>query len=971
MSDNRKSLPTITLFANSGHHFYFVPIDQFEAADAKGAIQPLKIIRELCVADDTPWTAIQDYPWIRYRPGMEYQNEPPHKTGFWIALETNVGTSDRGIIYEFEKPVEAKEIPRDFKGPVTPYAYSDVNQVDKKLLNIEIEIANPKNPDTREVIGKLILPPIQWQVPNANEPIDVDLIIDFGNTRSVAMLLECRDAGERLSSICRAVRFIRRGTDYKPFEYASAVEDPCTIIDSWVVLHETLFAEHEPPSPNFVPRIKDVIGDIPSGKGFLNIYKKPPKVGIVAKTAYMPQMFIEFSPVLLGGGYGIDGARQVLRESKLSQDKSFFLSSPKRYAWDNDQVGIGSKSFWNIELNRWNIDRDNETPHELPQLKGPVLLYMDQDGRFWDLDNGDPPPNERKAVHQRPHSKVKATFPPRDTLTWAAISIIESAFRQLNSETYRSGYKPWCPRRLRQIVVTFPSGWTTQELDNYRNQWQKAVNIFTLGHLQDRRRVDEGGERPLLIMDLDEAVASQLPVIFSESQKLGDPNAWLHLVGRNGNSESSTSDSNQYSNNKIVRIMNIDIGGGTTDVAIAEYQNTFPGKAVNLNATLLFKNSNTISGDGLVKLVIEKVLLPIMASSVRKEKQADFAQFFRDPREEWLATEPTWYRKMARVVHLALVPIVHHWLKEIVEGRHTDSDNSSLSPEKMLDKSKQRVVDPEMIIELNEMAKKFIGQDILMDSQPLEYEPEKINDCIRELFTPLFRSYGKLVAAFDCDLVFVSGKPSELPLIQEMLEQFLPLQASRIHMAKGYEVGSWYPVSAPAGKITDAKTITVVGAALRQAMTNGHIRDWRLTYTPANPALATGNYWGIMPNQDSPEQFENNILLNSEQTENRCSLMLGTRIGRMRYRSPSLMPDQIYVFRWRKDKERMDRNLPLQVKVKRITDKGFSELLQLVSVTGNDSSGNPVTIDDVELQLRTLADDTFWMDKPHFNFYEE
>ena len=121
-------------------------------------------------------------------------------------------------------------------------------------------------------------------------------------------------------------------------------------------------------------------------------------------------------------------------------------------------MGIGSRSFWNIELNRWNPRKDQDTPHELPQVKGPVLLFMDHDGRFWDLDGGDVPPNEREGVHQRPHANGSATHPRRDSLTWAALTVLETAYRQIMSDTYRSGHLPYSPRRLRQMVVTFPPG---------------------------------------------------------------------------------------------------------------------------------------------------------------------------------------------------------------------------------------------------------------------------------------------------------------------------------------------------------------------------------------------------------------------------------------------------------------------------------------------------------------------------------
>ena len=148
-------------------------------------------------------------------------------------------------------------------------------------------------------------------------------------------------------------------------------------------------------------------------------------------------------------------------------------------------------------------------------------------------------------------------------------------------------------------------------------------------------------------------------------------------------------------------------------------------------------------------------------------------------------------------------------------------------------------------------------------------------------------------------------------------------------------------------------------------MTNGLISGWKLTYAPPIPALATGNYSGLMPVADAPEQFEHHILLNPNENRKTCSIMLGERIGRMRYRSPSLMPDQIYVLRWKRQRERSEKNLDLTVTLERVSDNSFTELLKIVDVRGKDRDGRAVTTDDIELQLRTLPDDAFWMDNPH------
>ena len=135
-------MSTIPLFANSGHHFYFVPLDNFapeasrhanlEASDHEGKDG----IETLCSNDELPWTVLEQQPWIRYRPGRSGEG-PDQKLGFWIAIESNVGTPERGLVYDFEKKVVEGDVSPDSAKPNTPYAYSDVNRVRPRPVNTQ------------------------------------------------------------------------------------------------------------------------------------------------------------------------------------------------------------------------------------------------------------------------------------------------------------------------------------------------------------------------------------------------------------------------------------------------------------------------------------------------------------------------------------------------------------------------------------------------------------------------------------------------------------------------------------------------------------------------------------------------------------------------------------------------------------------------------------------------------------------
>jgi hypothetical protein len=918
----------IGIFLNSGHHYHFAPLPEaFLKANPE--------VEETC-RKETDWQGWPGKKWIRYRYGTKSEI-----CGVWLAVESNLGGKKRGFPWEPKKAIPPQPVPPNFDPNETPYAYPSSNYLPE--VTEVLRLAGGLQPP-------IDLAKITWKRPVVDHPRDVDLVVDFGNTRTVALLLEQHTPTRNLSDICHPVRFQQRAEDYEPSLQGHPADDPCVIVDSWLMLHETVFAQLEPPSPKFSAEVLEEVEEREVGWGPFKTREKQ----IVAKTGYIPQMFVELSPALLGGGAGRHCARAVLRDHvRLDEGGNYFLSSPKRYAWDNDRVGHGGKDvFWCMALNPWNDGFGKAATTKLPHLQGQILRFMPGDGRRWTMES---PPIALPSA-QAPHANDDPTHPRSCTLTWVALAILERAYAQITSQAYQKMLaSPFVPRRLRSVLVTFPAGWTSAELECYRAKWQEAIDIFTLGHLQDHRPTAEGGHWPKLITDLDEAVASQLPMIYSEVLRMPDGESWIELVGRGSG------------NHAHVRTMNIDIGGGTTDIAIVDYVDKLPGIAVALEATTLFKNSSTVAGDALVKRIIETTLLPKLgerfaAATTERDK---FNQFFGDPPAQFLVKVPAFRRRLARVVRLVFIPIVNAWLNEVSGDRYGDPEKAwqGYAPCDMRTEDGAQTVDEKIVDELNGLAREFLGSnvDILPWNEAINYDQTVVKQCVQDEFLPLFHSLAKLVAAFDCDLVFVSGKPSELPQVYDLLRRELPLLPQRIISAKNFPEGGWYPLGAGDGKIHDAKTVTAVGAALYQAMQSGHIVGWNIM-CKTDTSMFSENAWGDCT---IPALFDANVFLRSGETEVTRDMLLGTRIGRKRFGSRDLLPDHVYRLRWKEPDKHPLQTPVLAVTLRREKQDGAAESLTLVSVQA--VSGSKVSMDDVELQICSLPGDGFWMDSPCFN----
>lgn len=925
MPDQEAPATEIKVFAESGHHYSFLPF----------SLELLKAhptLRTICEQERVPWTDIS-HTWLRGRFGM---NEGRH--GMWVSLESNLGDICRGSIYEPKRDFHASEAGQHSQENPSPYAAADSTRLPDDIGSIPIQLELGNEKVTVAILN------IVWKKP-AGEPRDVDLIIDFGNTRTVVLALEHNFAqAGKLSTLCHSIRFIKRGEEYVDF-VGSKQDDSCSIVDSWFILHEPMFADHEPPRVNFAltTEIHREQKEIVEG-----LLRKTRVETHYSGTKRIPQMFVEMSPVVMG-----DSARELLADLNLNEGGNYTLSSPKRYAWDKDSLDVENREWWTMIQNRWNTASRRST--QLPKLAGSMLRFLPLNGQDWDITR---PPNEDQDYARRPVSAPdRPSYPRADAMTWAALSILELSVRQITSEQWRSANGEFVPRRLRRVLVTFPSGWSTKEVDDYRAKWQKAVNIFTLAHLQDRRLVTEGGDRPELVMDLDEAVASQLPIIYSEIMRLDNKGEnWIELFGRGKGTEAR------------VRVMTVDIGGGTTDISIIEYRDLLMGKGVELEAKLLFRDSSTIAGDTLVKEIVEAVLLPALGSRFLGDEAqvASFENIFKSAHKK-TAHQARW----SRIVKLVFMPIIRQWLKDLSEGRDTSADGTTWSPDRIMG-AESRLVDSGALQEFNDLCRAAVEVEVMPEQDPIFHDVERLRHCIDLVFRPLVQSLAKYVSAFGVDLITLSGKPSELPQVKALLEDYLPLLPHRVLQAKNYPAGDWYPMSSNTC-INDAKTVTAVGAALYQAINHGLVNDWsikRNTHSQPFPF-----YWGAMPGKSMPWKFDPLYLDPYLSTEPRdgtvpgkdkvtVAMQVGTRIGRKILPSAA-KPEQIYKLRWndRKAAQAAGYAIAATVIVTLQREEDPTSLLMTNPATREGKS-----LDGwLELQLCTLEDDDFWVDSGRFD----
>jgi len=899
---------TIKVFPNSGHQLLFFPQSD-QNADLK---------------DQGEWRTPMDKTWLKGRIGSKPivvdGGDPAEVQGFWVAVDVNVGGPDRG--YEvprseadtLQKSRTAGRIIDDKDGPAikagchNPYISSTADDLPREIkLNLNKEFALPPSFDEMELEISF--------AEEAGAPIPVNLIVDFGNSRTVVLGLEQTDAGGSLSSVCKPILFPKAGIE------ASAANDEDTKIqqavpESWFVLMENLFRS-EP-----THRLS---------AGFKPSFRKPTLLDRILNrgrrlrtdtVTIAPHIFTQVSPAVMGLA-----AQEALADLDTEAGGLSFLSSPKRYVWDDAPLGEKGHTHWTMQRQPWR-DSSHDAQKLVP-LKGDIFRFMPNADADWSLENW--------SEFTQSDQVMRPDQSRADSMIWVALSILEQADRQIQSEAWRKGNKPYLRRVLGDVILTYPAGWTQDEVNRYRTKWERARDIFILS-----RRAVSDGPIPEVRLPIDEAVASQLAIVYAEIHHMRDYGEnWIELYGR-GRGEDAR-----------IRVMTIDIGGGTTDTSVVEYQDSLPGAGMDIMSRLVFKDSSTHAGDRLVKDVIEQALLPLIGADFHKtvETREIFEEvFFKSAR---IDSERAQWSVITRTV---FVPIAQRWLKEMATS--TDAD--------LVITPASAGASPAQIERMNAIlrAAGLVGEFLAPDTA-LKLERSGLDAIIQKWFSELAKVHGEIAGLFDCDVVILTGKPSELPAVRRLLERHVPVTTDRIISAKDYFAGDWLPMS-KTGYIDDAKLVTALGSAALNSMQSGVLSGWNIR-TEADPDYRRENHWGRIAGSLKPFA-ESDILLPAGEMTASASLLTGSVIGRARFLN-HVLPEQVY-----KLQHVSGRQMLVDVKLRRVVAKPGKEDTHsmtgesLVLVKARDAhTRKAIPLSELRLQLCTLPQsEDYWQESGRF-----
>src|SRR5688572_9039728 len=410
------------------------------------------------------------------------------------------------------------------------FEHPEVRELVRRLERAGVEKALFKLAALLETLSPL-LPKIRLSRIETHQPIPVSLVLDLGNSRSTALLVEGRESG----------------VFGVPLEVRS--------------LSNPLAASHEAFDSRitFLPSPWDkTVFPVATGDSF------------------------QWPSVARMGREALDRALETPHRYQCT------LSGPKRYLWDDRQTD----ERWHFAQKIGQVAPGQGGEHR--PVFGRILKYIPEEsgGTFLREDGPQTPADPRYA--------------PRSMMMFALVEILCQAYAQINGAQYRMYQgKEGNPRILKHLVLTYPSAMREEERRIYdalvRNAVLLACHVLNIPpHLRPNYNPQTQQFDPFLFVD--EALAAQMVFVYQEVQGTfaGSMEQLVSVYGQPGPTPGSGT----------LRVASVDIGGGTSDVMIAEYEDKLPGTGTSLSIKKLFQDGVSIAGDEVCRAIVEDVVFP-------------------------------------------------------------------------------------------------------------------------------------------------------------------------------------------------------------------------------------------------------------------------------------------------------------------------------------------------------------------------
>lgn len=535
---------------------------------------------------------------------------------------------------------------------------------------------------------------------------------------------------------------------------------------------------------------------------------------------------------------------------------------------------------------------------------------------------------------------------------------------------------------------------------NYNpTEWEGKVHIVPSEADLMLTKQDQFGKK--VEWGFDEATCCQMVYLYSE------------IVNRyRGNSEKVIEakghirpelKANGY-DKKSLTVGSIDIGAGTTDLMICTYKYQQRGDRCLLTPIPLFWDSFYVAGDDLLQEIVMRVVLK---ESVLKEPRPGVGSIYNALVCNMFGNRmPSSEDERSVIYDKALSKLLGFFSQDAPAMSKLDREmrnnfNAQISvpiAQKMMDMMKNMDVARDLTyeeifskIEPSKVLLEYVENHFGIKIKELKwtYSPEVVTECIRSRIEPLMKQLSIILNTFQCDIVLLAGRPTSLEAITDLFLKYFPVSPDRLIrlLPKNdnflsdekkwncYKVGRWFPTSDSMGYFKDLKPVVAMGALLAFNAEHGKLPNFQIDMTEMRKRMdSTANYLGDY-SASLAQIAQNDVLLTPERNSSTILVpSLPFYIGCKQINTAHYQARPLYALRKKSGVDTTGYDLSaVRVTINRV----FSQDKEtLVLQNAMDKNNQPVT-DLLELEIQSLVMDKpdsanpeqafYWLDNGAFN----
>lgn len=676
-------------------------------------------------------------------------------------------------------------------------------------------------------------------------------------------------------------------------------------------------------------------------------------------------------------------------EAKGESEKMTNYSSPKRYLWDDRPFE-----------NRWELMVTNDDP---TNLKVNPHIFIEGFTDHFDDDGTYLPEAKELDLFSLGETEKQSRYSRRSLMYFVFVEMLQQALTYINSSKFRDMHGQIdCRRYLRNIIITCPTAMPLREQKALRESARVAVDLLRqltpdlpevtitpspdkIKPESDKQQLEKRGWL------YDEAFASQLVYLYAELtqrygghvdqffQLKGHPRKDIESLGFEGNA---------------LTVGTIDIGAGTTDIMVTAYGQKGDGR---LTPVPLYYDSFYTAGDDILHNIIRDVILegePKEEENLGSIGSAVSARIQRMTPDELLQipriAETPLYQDAVADIRMALTEEDsrnqrHHLTQQLMH--HFFAENSAIMNER--DRRCRlsfctQISHPmsQFFLELLKQGrptKLFTFDEIFPKEKPAawlldhfahhfgfrfeelswRYDPEEVAAVVRNTMEPLVKMLSVVMYAHHCDILVLSGRPTNLPPLTELFLKYIPISPNRLVQFNQYRVGRWFPLATEEGYFQEnQKAVVAVGAEVGYLASttgfNGLVLDLSML---AREMKSTACYMGVF----DEELLEARVPVLTP--ENSTATLKGISvfpcyIGCKQFNAPKYQARPLYAIYNNSSSPQL--NIMLQ--------RNYYEDRETLTVEDvTNMQGDSIPLSDIDLRFQTLArDGEFWMDKGAF-----